>query len=99
MFRRVAHQHASVCEVGRLKVRTRRPMRPAMQIAISGLHAARTQFDLHARNIASISTEGARVDLPAEIVGTITAQHMYDASARLLRAQVEQDRALLDVLA
>ncbi len=42
---------------------------------------------------------GSGVDLTTEVVGVISARALYDVNARLLRAQVENDRSLLDVLA
>ena len=70
-----------------------------MRIATEGLHAAQWALATHAHNIANVNSEGAAVDLPTEIVGVITARHAYDANARVLKAQLEQDKSLLDVLA
>lgn len=44
-------------------------------------------------------TRGQGVDLATEIVGTLVAEAMYGANARVLRTQAETERSLLDVLA
>ena len=44
-------------------------------------------------------TQGSGVDLAGEVVGSILDRAMYDVNARALRAQAENQRTLLDVLA
>jgi flagellar hook protein FlgE len=74
-------------------------MRAPMRIAAGGLQAAQLSLDMRAHAIANVSSEGSTVDLPAEVVGLITAELMYGANARMLRTQAETSRTLLDVLA
>jgi flagellar basal body rod protein FlgC len=70
-----------------------------MQISLSGLNSARAALDLHAHNIANVSSENVDVDLAEETVGVITSKAAFEANLQMLRTQAETDRSLIDILA
>ena len=70
-----------------------------VRIPASGMAAARTLLDVHAHNIANVSTDGLerQPDLVEDVVGLITAQTMYAANAQAFAVLAETERFLLDV--
>jgi hypothetical protein len=89
------------------------PITPAINSAVFGMADAGRRFDVAAQNVANMSTEpfsplrpdgsqGAEgsMDLTTELVeGTMLAPAAYAANAAIVRAAVETERSLLDVLA
>ncbi len=62
------------------------------------MQAARTLLDVHAHNIANVSTDPPR-DLVSDVVGVLVARTMYSANAKVFAIMAETERTLIDVRA
>ncbi|MBI3420030.1 MAG: hypothetical protein HY053_07865 [Proteobacteria bacterium] len=67
--------------------------------SLNGLRDASARIQDSARNIARASTaENPPVNMDKEVVDTLVSSVMYKANAKVLKAQLDNEKSLLDVL-
>lgn len=67
--------------------------------SLNGLRDASARIQDSARNIARASTaENPPVNMDKEVVDTLVSSVMYKANAKVLKAQMDNEKSLLDVL-
>ncbi|HMS72422.1 MAG TPA: hypothetical protein PKB03_05260 [Baekduia sp.] len=75
--------------------------------AVTGMTNAQVAFDAAAQRVTKAATDMSSLDVPdpnapdlaESMVGMMSAQLAYTASAKVLTMQLEQQRALINVLA
>jgi hypothetical protein len=71
----------------------------ATNAALKGLADAQARFDRHAVQVANFGNGPNNTDLAGPIVGITLDSIQYQASLTVLKAQDEDQRALLDIRA
>lgn len=70
----------------------------SLSTAAAGMHRASSQLEQSASRIARIGVEGNDVDVSAEMLNAIQAEHDFKASAKVAGVASDMTRALLDIL-
>ena len=71
----------------------------SMNIAIQGMKTQMENMASSASNIANAGTAGApEIDMPAEMVGLLHSQHMFEANLAVIRISDNMAGELLDIL-
>jgi len=70
----------------------------SISIGAYGMHRASHQLETSASRIARIGVEGNDVDVSAEMVNVIQAEHDFKASAKVVGVANDMTKALLDIL-
>jgi flagellar basal body rod protein FlgC len=67
-------------------------------ISVSGLLAQGRKIDGIARNIANINLPNGDNNLPIDVVDLNVAKTSYEADAKVIKAQDDMEKSLLDII-
>ncbi len=67
--------------------------------SLNGLNNATQRLAKSARNIATASQEGSDVNVAKELAGSKQASTLHTANAKALKAQLDAEKKLMDILA
>ena len=71
----------------------------SLSIGAAGMRLASTRLETSAARVVRFGTGRDEVDLSAEMVNVIQAKADFKASAKIVTAARDMDKALLDILA